>query len=95
MLIFVLKNRDIFKLIVNKSDGRLIEKMVQKIEIKIMDTCKLPKNCDKMLKIYEKEIAGIIEDWIKGNFIEDELVVLNNIMYLTSTMRNRLMPLIN
>ena len=93
MLIFIIKNKDVFALVVKKGNGQVIEKMIQKIEPKIAGDYKLPKNCDMILKIYEKEIAGVIESWIENDYIKDELAVLANIMYLTETARKRLLVL--
>ena len=92
-LFFILRNKTIFKLTVDFNNGETIEKIIKRILPKIVDEYKLQKNCEKALKIYKKEIAGLIEDWIKNDFVEEERVVLNNIMYLTNTLRRRLMPL--
>ena len=59
----------------------------------IIEIYKLPKNNQKILKIFEKEIEGLLTDWAKSNFKEDVIEVLNNILYLTNTMRKRLLPL--
>lgn len=93
ILIFVIKNRDVFKMVIEKGDGKIIEKMVRKIEPKLMEVYRLPKNCEKILAVYEKEIIGVVEGWMRGDFKEDEMVILGDIMYLTETMRSRLMPL--
>ena len=94
MLIFIIKDRDIFKMVVGRGDGGLIERMMHKIEPKIIEVYRLPKNCEKILAVYEKEIIGVVEGWIREDFKEDEMVVLSDIIYLTETMRARLMPLV-
>lgn len=80
-------------MVIEKGDGKIIEKMVRKIEPKLMEVYRLPKNCEKILAVYEKEIIGVVEGWMRGDFKEDEMVILGDIMYLTETMRSRLMPL--
>lgn len=93
-LIFILKNKEIFGLMIRRSNGYLIEKMIKKVEPRIKEIYKLPKNCNKILRIYRKEITGLIEDWIKNDFVEDEIAILDDIVYLTEIMRLRLMPLV-
>ena len=93
MLIFILKNKNVFKMVVGRGGVRVLEKMIKKIEVIIMTEYALPKNCEKLLNIYRKEVVGVIERWIKSGFLEDELMVLSDIMYLTKTMRSRLGPL--
>ena len=93
MLIFIMKNRDIFKMVVERGDGELTGRIVRKIEPKLVEVYRLPKNSEKILVVYEKEIIGVVEGWMRGDFKEDEMVILGDIMYLTETMRSRLMPL--
>ena len=92
-LIFVMANRRIFKILLRYDGGAVIEKMVLKSKNKLQSTYHLPKNPDKMLKVYTKEVAGIIEEWGRREFCEDGMnVTLDKIMYLTDTMRQRLGP---
>ena len=48
----------------------------------------------EMMNIYKKEIAGVVEEWIKSGFSEDEIKVLGDILYLTKTLRKRLIPIV-
>ena len=92
-LIFVMANRRIFKILLRYDGGAVIEKMVLKSKSKLQSTYHLPKNPDKMLKVYTKEVAGIIEEWGRRGFCEDGMdITLVKIMYLTDTMRQRLGP---
>lgn len=93
MLIFILRNKGLLEKIVEKDGGELIEKMVKMLEPKIKEVYSLPKNCEKMLKIYEKEITGLVESWIKNDFYGGEMIILGDIMYLSNTFRLRLRPL--
>lgn len=94
MLVFILKNGDIFRMIIKRGNGQLLGRMVQRIKPKLTKLYRLPKNCEKILAIYEKEIVGVLENWIRNDFEEDETMILSDIMYLTETMRARLMPLV-
>ncbi len=94
MLIFMMKNKDIFKMIIERGSGSVVEEMVQGMGTKIVEVYKLPKNHEKMLAIYEKEIVGVLERWVKNDFKSDEMSVLDDIMYLTETLRSRLIPLV-
>ena len=73
--------------------GVVVERMILRLRSKLKSTCCLPKNSEKMLRVYAKEVAGVIEEWGKDGFKEGELeAVLGKIMYLTETMRQRLGP---
>ena len=96
MLIFIFKNKNVLKVILLTGDKCLIEKMVQKLEPRIVEIYKLPKNHEKMLRIYRKEIAGLIEEWIENGMNCEEMdSVLMSIMDLTKTMRQRLRILLD
>ena len=90
MLIFILRNKRVFKIIMDKGNENILEKMIRRMEPKIVKIYRLPEDCGKMLRIYEKEIAGVIDGWRRGGFVEDEMRVLADIMYLTATIRQRL-----
>lgn len=93
-LLFIRVNRRTFKILLKYEGGIIVEKMILKFENKLKSTCCLPKNSNKMLRVYAKEIAGVIEEWGRQDFCEDEInATLNKIMYLTETMRQRLGPL--
>lgn len=94
MLVFILGNKKMIGLIMEKGSKDFPERIVECFERKIVERCRLPKNSKKMIKVYKKEVAGIIEDWNKKGFSEDEVSkVLDDIMYLTNTLRSRLRPL--
>ncbi len=90
MLIFMMKNKEIFKMVLSRGNMKTIEKMIKKIESRVAIEYRLPKNCEKMLDVYRKEVLGIVEKWIKNDFTDDYTGVLSDILYLTKTLRNRL-----
>ena len=93
-LIFIMMNRRTFKILLKYDSGVVIEKMILKLRHKLKSACYLPNNPEKILRIYAKEVAGVIEEWGRSGFKEGELeLVLGKVMYLTESMRQRLGPL--
>ena len=94
MLIFIIKHKRVFKILFKYGDDRVVEDMVLEVKASIASACHLPKNSDLMFKIYAKEVAGVIEDWSEKDFPEDKIDhILKDIIYLTTTMRQRLSPI--
>ena len=84
MLIFIVKNRQVFEMFVKFGDREVVMKMILKLEPKI----KMPK---KMLRICVAEITEIIFEWGERGFSEEEIEkVFVNMIYLTLSARNRL-----
>lgn len=93
MLIFILKHKRVFKILFRYSGDRVVENMVLAVKDRITKICHLSKNSDRLFKIYAKEVAGIVEDWGSNDFSEREINrVLKDIIYLTTTMHQRLSP---
>jgi len=92
-LFFVLRYKRVFEILFRYEGGRVVERMVMEIRGKIGGVCRLPKNSEKMMRIYAKEVTGVVEEWGEKGFLEGEIDrVLEDIMYLTETMRGRLGP---
>lgn len=90
-LLFILNYKHIFKILFKYSGDRVVEEMVLINQNRIIKVCYLPKNSSRILRIYAKEVAGIIELWGEKNFPDDEIsAVLNDIMKLTTGIKNRL-----
>jgi len=95
ILIFILRRKRVFKILFKYSGDRVVENMVLATKDPITSICHLPKNSDRMFKIYAKEVAGIVEYWGNSEFPEHEIDrTLKDIIYLTTTMRQRLSPVI-
>ncbi len=92
MLSFIAKNREEFKLILERGDERTLEKMIDSLLPRIVRSYKIPSR-NRLVLIYKKEIVAVIESWILADFQESELEILNDIMYLTRSARQHLMPL--
>ncbi len=94
MLIFIIKHKRVFKILFKYGGDRAVENMVLEVKAPIASACHPPKNSDLMFKIYAKEVAGVIEDWSEKGFPEDKIDhILKDIIYLTTTMRQRLSPI--
>ncbi|MDO4752872.1 MAG: TetR/AcrR family transcriptional regulator [Candidatus Saccharibacteria bacterium] len=94
MLIFILRNKKIFGMFLQFGNRDILMDMIKKMELKIVKFARLPKNSEKILGIYVSEVVELIFEWGKRGFSERELEsILKDIMYLTETSRNRLMPI--
>lgn len=92
-LIFMVAERRTFRILLKYEGGVVVEKMVLRLRGKLRSARHLPVNSGGILRVYAKEVAGIVEEWGKNGFKEGEIeVVLSKIMYLTETIRQRLGP---
>ena len=95
-LLFINANKVVVDYLLERGKSTIIEDMVKIIEPMIIRTYKIPKNRELMLAVYRKEVLGIIEEWRKIGFKNEEMKkVLGNIMYLTESLRGRLIQLEN
>ena len=91
MLVFVLAYKRVYGILFRYSGDRAVERMVTMVEGKIVTTCRLPKGSQKAVRIYAKEVAGIVEMWGEKGFKEDRMgQALNDIMKLTDGLKGRL-----
>lgn len=90
MLGFIMNNREIFSVVVNNDRRRALKAMINSFELKIALICGLPSNGHKILNIYKNEVIGVLEEWIRSGFCEGEADVMEDIMYLTETVKFRL-----
>lgn len=90
-LIFVIRYKRIFRILFKYSGDRVVERMILYNKKIICQKCHLPNNSESTVKIFAKEVAGVIEVWSEKNFPEDELPkTLNNIIQLTREAKGRL-----
>lgn len=92
-LIFIAQNQEVFEMIMERGCEGVIEKMVGKLLPKIRRIYQIPRNAKESLKVYENEVAGVIEVWLREGCKRPETEVLADVMYLTNTMRQRLLAL--
>lgn len=93
MLIFIVANKRIAQFLFSFGDNHItLEKMIQCLQSKLLSSRMIAN--EKMLNIYVKEVAGVIEEWEKNGYSIDEIsTTVNKIVYLTSTARARLGPI--
>lgn len=94
MLVFILQNRRIFQVLLERRNLKVIIEMVYMLRNEIEAEAKLLSKSKRIFRVYVGEMVGLISDWGLEGFKGSEMVkLLNNIMYLTETMRKRLLPL--
>ena len=94
MLFFILQNKRLFLLFIKTDDRKVFKNMVGVIKSNISRHARVHRNSEKIFAVYTSEVVELLECWGKNGFPEDDLTsVLNDIMYLTDTMRPRLFPI--
>lgn len=94
-LVFIFSNREIIQALFRDGHKDFIKRMLGPLKPRILADWRLSGNLDKIYTIYENEILGVIENWGKHHFANQDLSgVLNDIMFLTKTARQKLLPLI-
>ena len=96
MLIFIITNKKILLFLIQHGEKSVLEGLIVKLEPTIMEIIRFPKRTETALIVYRYEILGLLEEWAKEEFTEENLErVLKNIVYLTTTMKERLLELDN
>lgn len=90
-LFFIMRNRKVFEIMVKGKESVIVKEMLERIKPKMMERMRLGHNKDKILMVYNGEIAELICEWCESGFCENDIVLLlDNIMYLTDTVKTRL-----
>lgn len=93
-LLFILRNKKVFEMLVEFGDFETLVKIFGKLRLKIISSARLSNASRKIFGIYISEIVGIIVEWIKEGSPEKEIErVLADMIYLAETARERLMPI--
>ncbi len=96
MLFFIVANKKIILFLLKNGRTGIFEGMMTRLELKVVKATRLPKQAKTVLVVYRGEVLGLLEEWGKSEFSDKELdKVLENIMYLTNTIRSRLLGLEN
>lgn len=91
MLTVLIFHREELEILLDGGWARVIEKLVAELKPKIMEKLRLS---DKQSDILVKEITGVIEQWGRKGFCEEEIaMIVEKIKYLITTARERLGPL--
>ena len=92
-LIFIVNHKRVF-LVLIKGNSRIIERMLNTLKPVISKEFSFITSSNKIYRIYENEVLGVIETWASQNFSDKKIhLVLNDIMFLTESARQRLSPL--
>lgn len=85
-LVFIHNHRLILKALFKEDHKEIIKKMLDKLKDRILKEWNYAGNTDKLYKVYQNEILGIIEAWGKNDFsVKETTSVLSDILYLTKT----------
>ncbi len=91
MLAVLAFHREELEILLGGGWDRVIEKLVTELKPKIIERLKIS---DKQSDILVKEITGVIEQWGRKGFCEEEIAMnVEKIKYLITTARERLGPL--
>ena len=94
MLIFMVNNEEVILVLFQEGRKEIIRSMVDYLKPCVLDEWKIGGDLSKMFNVYKSEVMGVIEVWAEQKFSDKDLdTVLNDIMYLTQTARQRLLPL--
>lgn len=94
MIYFMIRHKKEFMVLAKGKDCEVLIEMLKVLRGKIEMAERLPKNSDKIYIVYTGEVMELIKRWMVEDFDEAKVKkLLTNIMYLTTTMRERLMPI--
>ncbi len=92
MLVFMYKNRIVLGMLIKNKDKEILEEMVEFLESMVINNKE--KHSNEVLRVYLKEITGILEIWVLDGFKKEKIdEILKKIMYLTDNLEKRLAPL--
>lgn len=95
LLVFISSNKTVIKALFKDGQKETIKKMLSHIRPLTTSNWRFASNSDKVYRVYENEILGVIESWGKNNFSSCKIDnTLNDILYLTKTAPERLAPLL-
>lgn len=91
MLVFMMSHRRAFLVLVRVGVKDVFVEMVEMLRPKVEKFAKLPKDSEKIFNIYVYEVAGILKIWVEEGMPEEKMkIVLDDLMYLTNTINERL-----
>lgn len=86
ILIFILNHKPEFSILLKDNHTESIREMLDKLKNRIIKEWNYAGDADKLYKVYQNEVLGIIETWSENDFNARELEnILNDILYLTKT----------
>ena len=95
-LFFMRANKRSFAILFKIGDTSTLTQIINQLKPRITRALHLPKNSNKMFQVYRSEVCELILNWYSHGMPESEIDnLLDQIMYLTQTMRTRLAPLLD
>jgi len=92
ILTFIRNHRQIIDFILKYGDNNFIERMVSQLKFNSTNTHRVVR--EDILYIYIREVSSIIEQWVAGGCIKQDIAsTIKKIIYLTETANSRLTPL--
>lgn len=96
MLLFILQNKDVFKILLHGRDRSVLTEMVRYVMGVIQARMKLPKGHKIGEEIYIGSVVEILLKWKNDGAKATEMgKVLGNIMYVTSNSREWVKPILD
>ncbi len=96
LLIFIVANKKIMLFLVQHGGKGVLEELIMELEPIIIGKIKIPRWAETAIIVYRSEAMGLLEKWAEEDFYEGKLNrVLENIVYLTASARERLAKLDN
>lgn len=93
-LMFILRHRKIMKVLIEQSGIRVVEAMILQLKPRMVVDCRALGYSERAFKVYLGEVVCLIREWSMAGFNEKEMpMLISNIMYLTGSVRERLLPL--
>jgi AcrR family transcriptional regulator len=94
-LLFIVQHKRIFKILLMKRELSVLKYMISKMQLRLVEAMRLPKNSARIFLVYEGEVVSLIDAWCRNGMKEDEInQLLDEIMFLTETARVRLKVLL-
>ncbi len=96
LLFFIISNKKIILFLIQHGEKEVLEELIIELEPIVTSAMNLPKWARLTIVVYRNEITGLLTEWSKENFSDEDLNrILRSILYLTSTIRERLLQLDN
>lgn len=96
MLIFIIINRDVIRVVASRDNFLIIYYMVSALKDKAKCASFQTEATERIFDIYAFEICGVIKNWHEDGYPECVLPKIEkDILYLTSTINERLGKLVN
>ena len=93
-IVFIMKHKSVIDLVIHRDGERLLREMMVEVLPRIAIEYRFSNRCNKMKEVYVGELVGILRAWGKERFCDQQKEkVFSDLMFLTSTVRERLEPL--